>query len=125
MWILNRLLFRPILRLINNRDQHITTVKQDVENIKQETTDLINKTMRIEKEARLDAGKERARLQQEANSQSELIFEDTRKEVEKIMTETEKEIDDQVEKAKDHLQKEAGMIAEEIIQKVIGRRVEA
>jgi F-type H+-transporting ATPase subunit b len=125
VYILNRLLFKPILRLINERDQHITKVMQDVEKIEQETTDLMNKSITIEKDARLDAGKERARLKQEADSQSELIFEDTRKEIEQIMTEAEKKIDDQVEKAKDFLQKEAGVIAGEIIEKVIGRRVEA
>lgn len=125
IWILNRLMFRPLLRLINDRDQHIEKIKQDVENMERETIDLTNKSMAMEKDARLNAGEERARLKQEANSQSDLIFEDTRKEIEQIMGEAEKEIDDQVEKAKGFLRREAAEIADEIIEKVMGRRVEA
>ena len=125
IWILNRIMFRPLLRLINDRDQHIEKIKQDVGNIESETTDLVNKNMAMEKDARLDAGEERARLRNEANSQMESIFEDTRKEMDMIMSEAEKEIDDQVEKARDVLRREAAVLAEEIIEKVIGRRVEA
>ena len=125
IWILNRIMFRPLLRLINDRDQHIEKIKQDVGNIERETTDLVNKNMAMEKDARLDAGEERARLRNEANSQMESIFEDTRKEMDMIMSEAEKEIDDQVEKARDVLRREAAVLAEEIIEKVIGRRVEA
>lgn len=125
IWILNRLMFRPILRLINDRDKHIEKIKQDVENAEREATELANKSMAMEKDARLDAGEERAGLRQEANSQMESIFEDTRKEMDTIMSEAEKEIDTQVEKAKDILHKEAAVLAEEIIEKVIGRRVEA
>ena len=125
VWILNRIMFRPLLRLINDRDQHIEKIKQDVGNIERETTDLVNKNMAMEKDARLDAGEERARLRNEANSQMESIFEDTRKEMDMIMSEAEKEIDDQVEKARDVLRREAAVLAEEIIEKVIGRRVEA
>lgn len=125
IWILNRIMFRPLLRLINDRDQHIEKIKQDVGNIERETTDLVNKNMAMEKDARLDAGEERARLRHEANSHMESIFEDTRKEMDMIMSEAEKEIDDQVEKARDVLRREAAVLAEEIIEKVIGRRVEA
>jgi F-type H+-transporting ATPase subunit b len=125
IWILNRIMFRPLLRLINDRDQHIEKIKQDVGNIARETTDLVNKNLAMEKDARLDAGEERARLRQEANSQSELIFEETRKETEQIMSEAEKEIDGQVEKARDILHREVAVLAEEIIEKVMGRRVEA
>jgi len=125
IWILNRIMFRPLLRLINDRDQHIEKIKQDVGNIARETTDLVNKNLAMEKDARLDAGEERTRLRQEANSQSELIFEETRKETEQIMSEAEKEIDGQVEKARDILHREVAVLAEEIIEKVMGRRVEA
>lgn len=125
IWILNRIMFRPLLRLIQDRDQHIEKIKQDVETMERETTDLINKSISIEKDARLGAGEERARLKQEANAQSDRIFEDTKKEIEQIMSEAEKEIDDQVEKAKGFLRREAAEIADEIIEKVMGRRVEA
>ena len=125
IWILNRIMFRPLLRLINDRSQHIEKIKEDTVNMEQETTILLSKSIAIEKDARLYAGEERARLRQEANSQMESIFEDTRKEMDMIMSEAEKEIDTQVEKARDFLHKEAAVLAEEIIKKVIGRRVEA
>ena len=125
IWILNRIMFRPLLRLINDRDQHIETIKLDTVNLEQETSTLLNKSIAMEKDARFHAGEERARLRHEANSQTESIFEDTRKEMDMIMSEAEKEIDTQVEKAKDFLHKEAAGLAEEIIEKVIGRRVEA
>lgn len=125
IWILNRLLFRPILRLINDRNQHLEKVKRDVENIEHETTVLLNKCISMEKDARMDAGEERAKLKQEAMAQSDRIFEKTREVTEQIRGETEKEIDRQVEKTKDFLHREAAIIADEIIEKIIGRRVEA
>lgn len=125
IWILNRIMFRPLLRLIKDRDQHVEKIKLDTVNLEQETTALLNKSVAMEKDARFHAGEERARLRHEANSQMESIFEDTRKEMDMIMSGAEKEIDTQVEKAKDFLHKEAVVLAEEIIEKVIGRRVEA
>jgi F0F1-type ATP synthase membrane subunit b/b' len=77
----------------------------------------------MEKDARKDAGKENSELKQEALSTAETIFDSARGEIASISSQIETEIQTQLKKAHESLQSEAVLLADEIMEKVVGRRI--
>ena len=123
VFILNRLMLRPILKLIDERDQYIRDLKKEVVKLEEETTELIDKCVSIEKTAKQDAVVERSQLKEEAVEIAEKIFSGTREEVALIRDKAEEKVDEQLKNAQQYLQSEAMILAEEITGRVIDRRI--
>ncbi len=123
VFILNRLIFRPLLKIINEREQHVADEKRRLNNLEEETTELINKSVAMEKNARKEAGRASAKLKREAFLTAEEIFSNARTEIAALMTRVESEIDSQLKRAQQLLRSEAVLLADEIVEKVIGRRI--
>lgn len=122
IFILNRLLFRPIMKIVSDRLQHIEDRKKQLANLKEETEELVNKCISLERDARKEAGENSSQLKREANEIAEKIFSDTRDEVSEIKAATVKEIETKLKEAHKSLSNEAEKLAEELTMKVIGRR---
>ena len=122
-FILNRLMFRPILKLIDERTRYIEKTKEEAESIEWETRQLNRKAVTMEKDTRKNAVEERFRMQREAKEMSEKIFNDTRKEVSVIRDEVIDEIEEKVQKAQESLYREAVVLADEITQRFLDRRI--
>ncbi|MFC1863260.1 ATP synthase F0 subunit B [Thermodesulfobacteriota bacterium] len=123
VFILNRLMFRPILEILSERANHLDEAKSKMTNIEAETEELIKKCLAIEKNARKEAGNESAEFKQDALVASEKIFDDTRIEVSNIRDKVAKEVEKKIEIAKQSLSNEAAQLADVITEKVIGRRI--
>jgi F-type H+-transporting ATPase subunit b len=123
VFIMNRLMLRPIMRQIDERAKHIEQAKKDAEDMAIEAERLVEKRLSIEKEARKRAGEERASLKQEAASAAETIFEETREEVSGIRARIDSEIEAQVKGATAVLDQEVTALADEIVEKISGRRL--
>ena len=124
LFILNRLMFRPMLKLVKDRANHIEKTLQEVENNKNATKELVDKRISLETDVRKKAREEGLQHRKEASSMSEKIFDDTRQEVALIREKIDKEVDGQMETAQQDLQGEAAILADEIIEKLVGRRIE-
>ena len=122
IFILNRLLFRPIMKIISDRLQQIEDRKKQLANLKEETEELVNKCISLERDARKEAGENSSQLKREANEIAEKIFSDTRDEVSDIKAAAEKEMETKLKEAQKSLSNEAEKLAEELTMKVIGRR---
>ena len=123
MFILNRLMFRPVLRIINERDRHIEDERDQLSIIEKETRELVDKCASIERDARREANEESSYLRREAIEAVEKIFGDTREEITAIRGKAEAEINAKLEEAHQSLRKEAMILAGELTVKLIGRRV--
>lgn len=123
VFILNRLMFRPILNVMSERTNHIDEAKSKMTNIKAETGELIKKCLSIEKNARKEAGNENAKFKQEAIETSEEIFDGARNEVSDIRDKVSKEVEKKIEIARQSLSNEAAQLADVLTEKVIGRRI--
>ena len=122
VFILNRLLFRPIMRIISERANHMENEKKQLNNIEEETKELVKKCMSIERETRKKAGEENSRFRREANETAEKIFSDTKEEISAIRDKADREIDKKIQDAQQAMKDEAAFLAGELIEKVIGRR---
>lgn len=123
VFILNRLMFRPIMRTIRERYKYIEDAKKQAMNMEEEAEALMKKCIAIEKDARREAGHESAQIKKEALALAEKIFDEARDNVSSIREKIKKEIDEQLKKAQQFLQSEAMILADEITEKVISRRI--
>ncbi len=122
MFILNRILLRPISNIIERRNQKIEDEKKRLDNLQQETKELIEKCVSVEKKARKEAAEQSSLLKKEAGEKAEDIFNKAKDDINAIREESNREIDSKVEEASRSLKKFASDLAEELTEKVIGRR---
>jgi F-type H+-transporting ATPase subunit b len=125
IFVLNRLLFQPILKLVNEREGHVQTTKKRIEELALETERLQSEYLSILDAASKNAVKERVRIKNSGISEAEESLDDSRKEVMSIRAEADKDAEREVERTQPLLAAEAATLAEEITQYVIGRRIEA
>ena len=123
-FVLNRLLFRPILKLVKEREGHVDTTRKKIKELALETERLQNEYLSIQNDAGKDAAKERARIRNAGISEAKESLDDSRKEVMSIRTEADWEAEREVGKTQPLLAAEAATLADEITQWVIGRRIE-
>ncbi len=122
MFILNRILLRPISNIIERRSQKIEDEKKRLDNLQQETKELIEKCVAVEKKARKEAAEQSSLLKKEAGEKAEEIFNRAKDDISAIREEADREIDSKIEEASRSLKKFASGLAEELTEKVIGRR---
>jgi len=123
-FILNRLMFRPISKLINDRTQHTEKTKDRIKKIGLETERLRREYLSVENEARKNVSEERAELRHKGLSEVEEFHNDSRKEVALIRAKADKRAMEKIEGTKPLLHAEATLLADEIAEMVIGRRIE-
>lgn len=124
-FILNRLMFQPILKLINERSQYIETTKNDINDTKLETERLKDEYLSRQNKARKDTTQKRARIRGAAINKAEEYFNDSRKQVASARMEADKEAEKKLNKERPLLNQEAATLADDITEKVIDRRIGA
>ena len=125
VFILNRLMFRPILKLVKDRSYHIEKTKTEINNIDQEIERLRDEYLLRERDARKDATARRGQIRNEGATRADALLDESRKEITSIRAETEAEVDKEIRQTKPLLGDEAAALVDEIMLKVIGRRIAA
>jgi F-type H+-transporting ATPase subunit b len=124
LWaILSRVLFRPYLAVLEERERATSGARRDIEALEQEGVRL-----RAEYEAQLaraeaagNAAKER--ILQEARQQREGIIGQAREESAASLEAVRREIRSQLDKERQQAMAEAGEVAREMVSKILGRNV--
>lgn len=119
MLILNRILFKPILKMIDERQIFIKNKREELKKIKEEVERLKVQFVKMESEAKRKAAYERAELREEGIKKAEELLEKSREEVSIMKKEAEKKVKEEMEKTKPILAKNAKVIADEIIKKIV------
>jgi F-type H+-transporting ATPase subunit b len=122
--ILNYLLYRPILRIIEKRESYLRSSEDEIRNI-QETVDRkaaeYEDSLRIAKKQALEQKNEITRVGAE---DGKAIIDAVRNELPGIMEEFQKNINSEVDKARHILQTQSKAISLEIAEKVLGRSIQ-
>jgi len=122
VFILNRLLFKPTLKLIEDRTEFFQSTKEEINQLEKETQELKDKYQSIQNDARREAARERDQMKSMSAKEIEEFLNASRNEASKIKTEAEKKAEMELSQAKSSVSGEAGMLADVIVQAVIGRR---
>lgn len=121
-FILNRFMFRPILRTLTKRTQHFENTRAAIENLEKETQRLKNEHLENEQRARREAVQERTELRNKGLDEVEKMLGESREKVVSMRTEADQNARREVKKLRPSVQQEAGQLADEILEQVIGRR---
>lgn len=123
VFVLNRILFRPILKVIDERTTYIETTTHEIKDLEVETELLRQKHVSLQNEARKNDTLERTQIRGLGITEAEKTVSEVRQEISSIRATADKEAERQLEKTLPMLQGEAAKLADEIFEKVVGRRI--
>lgn len=124
-FILNRLMFRPLLRAINEREGYTEKTKGEIKDFELRIGQLKEEFLSRESAARKDVAKERSDLKEESIAKAEEFMSESRKEVASIRDKTTKGVEEEINKAQPVLRDQAALLVGEMTEKIIGRRIAA
>jgi len=121
--ILNRLLFKPIQKVINERTAFIENSKGEIREIEIEIERLKNEHLSQEKMARREASQEGQDLKNIGLRQVEGLVDEAQKKVASIRIEAGNLAEVELKATRPKLRDEASLLCEVIIERMIGRRI--
>lgn len=123
LFIINRIMFRPLEKVMHDRNKYIDDMKQNVENAKDKMNLLMSQLNEREKQAKEEAFILQKKLEDAGSLEASKMFAETRKDVEKHAELVHQEVQQQIMEAKKQFSKESEMIASTIMEKVLNRRI--
>ena len=123
LFIINRIMFRPLQNVMNERVDYMDKVKVDTVDTIQELEDITKKLNKQESEIRAQAFELKRELEESGSAKSAEIFASTRKEIEAIKEKAEMEVNVQLSEARKHIQEESEALAMNIMEKLLDRRL--
>jgi F-type H+-transporting ATPase subunit b len=121
-YILNRIMIRPILRLIQERNHYVSKSRRDIEDLDLESRRLAELFQRKELEARRDALTRRNELKDMGILEVQQISEDSQQKAKAMKAKAEETAEKQVVDLSSRLDQEAAVLADEIVDRVMDRR---
>jgi F-type H+-transporting ATPase subunit b len=125
LFIINRILFRPLRRTMAEREAYIENIQKDIIDAQNQFEDLTDQILEQEKALRNEAFEQQAKLEESGNRQAAEIVASVREEINVSKEQARKNIDAQISAAREDIQKEAENLATSIIETVLHRSLKA
>ena len=123
LFIINRIMFRPLRNVIDERESHIRSMQKDITAAEDQYTSLTQQIGEQESALRKEAFEIYENLEKAGNHQATEIFAATKEEIADLTKNAEKEIDAHILEARKQMQTESEALALNIMEKVLGRRL--
>ena len=123
--IMNRILFRPLRRIMAEREDYVENIQKDIMRAQNQINDLTGQIKKQEKAVRNEAFAQKAKLEASGNQQAAKILSSARKEINAMKEKSRKDIDGQISTARKHIQNESEDLAIKIIETVLHRSLKA
>ncbi len=123
LFVINRLMFRPLRNVMDERDNHIDKIQQDIVDTKNEFENLTNQLQQQESAVKNEAFKLQKEIEDTGNQQADEILNSARQEIETLKDRTQKVVDTQISEARKDVIKESEALAISIIEKMLDRRL--
>jgi len=121
--ILKVLVFGPVIRLIEKRDEMIDGAKKKAKELQADAKGAEDKLAAEMRAARLKAGEEREKLRAEGKRLEAQVLEKVRQETTKQLAEAEASLDKEAAKVRAELQAQTPVLAKQIASKLLEREV--
>ena len=125
LFIMNRIMFRPLRRIMAERETYIENVQKDIIDAQNQFEDLTDQIKEQEKAIRNEAFEQQVKLEESANRQAAEILASVREEINVSKEQARKNIDAQISTTRKDIQKEAENLATSIIETVLHRSLKA
>ena len=123
LFIINRVMFRPLRSVVAERQSHIEHIRQDIVAAGKKLESLTNQIEEQEATVKMEAFAQKKKLEEAGSRQADEIFVSTQKVIAADKDKALKEVDAQVSEAKKYIKKESETLALSIIEKVLDRRL--
>ncbi len=123
VFFLNRLMIRPILKVVQNRSQIFRETKDTILSLESETEDLKRRFSQLQKDARKNAFSESDQLKKAGSTQAGEYLDQSRGEAASIRADGEAKAEAEKEKERPLLKDQAAGLSGEIVEKLIERRI--
>jgi F0F1-type ATP synthase membrane subunit b/b' len=120
--LFNRIMIQPLRRVMNERGAFIEKVAQEVSAADRQFQEISSRVEEQEAEARATAGKIHIELIHSGQMKAEEVLAATRQSIAAARTAAQQEMDRQFDAAREDLHRQADIIAERMIDTVLGRR---
>ncbi len=121
LFIMNRIMFRPLRHVMDQRKSHIDRIQQDINNAQSEYETLTDQIQAREQDVRNEASQQREQLAAKGQQQAAEIIASTREEINALKAKAEKEVNLQIAAAREQVQMEAEDLSKKIIATVLHR----
>ncbi|MBC8391070.1 MAG: ATP synthase F0 subunit B [Deltaproteobacteria bacterium] len=121
LFIINRVMFRPLRGLMKEREQHVDKIKSDISEAEIEYERLLDQIKKRESAVRREALLMQDKLEKSGGDEAMAIMESTRKEISDLKKKVAKELQSQISEAKQQVKEETEGIAVAIMGKVLDR----
>ena len=123
LFIINRIMFRPLRSVMAERYGVIEKIKLDTTNAGDTIARLNDELKERESKVRKEALKIQHELEKKGNQESAEILKSTLQEIELLKDKNEANVKAQIMEARKHLQKESDALALNIMEKLLDRRL--
>jgi F-type H+-transporting ATPase subunit b len=123
LFIINRIMFRPLRNVMAERNSVIEKIQLDTKNAGDTLERLNDELKERESKVRSEALQVQHELEETGNQQSDEIMQSTLHEIELLREKNEASVKAQITEARKHLKKESETLAQNIMEKLLGRRL--
>jgi len=124
MFVLNVVLFKPILRVIERRKKHLQDLDGEVKSLDQSVEEKMANYEEKLRQARLEAMNEKTGIQKKASEEGKGKMDEARNEILQIFDDFKQKLDKEMSSARKILKTQAEKISVEISEKVLGRSIQ-
>ena len=122
LFVINRIMFRPLRNVMSDRDIHIERVKRDITQAQKEVDSITSQIQEQESAARQDAMALKDDLETTGSQQAKEIFASVKKEIVATSQKVQQEIAVRIAEERQSVEKESQALALNIIDKILDRR---
>ena len=122
LFVINRIMFRPLRNVMSDRDIHIERVKRDIIQAQKEVASITSQIQQQDAATRKEAMELKDDLEANGSQQAQKIFQSVKKEIAADRKKVQQEIEVRIAEERKAVKKESQDLAMNIIEKIIGRR---
>jgi len=123
LFFLNRLLIRPIMKVVQNRTRFFQETEDKILSLEKETEELKRRFSQLQIDARKDAFLESDRLKRTGNTQAGEYMDQSKNKAASIRAEGEAKAEAEKEKERPLLKDQAAVLTGDIVEKLLERRI--
>lgn len=123
LFIINRIMFRPLRQTMREREDYVNRLHQDISEAKQTLQTEIEQSKIEEDAVRAAAFHVCGELEKTGTREAQEIMDAARAEIAELSRESNQKVKTRLDEARKSIEKEAGMLALKIMEKVLERKV--
>lgn len=121
MTLLNRIMIRPLRKVMSEREQHLEKVQQQIHAAHEGYDQISHQIQEQESETRKAAFKIREEMEQQAQSSAGEAIAQTKSEIESLRNESQRQANEKITAARQQIAREADALADRMIDALLDR----